>query len=233
MNIEWESLKRYLIPIVVVLILSSSMVGCGQQEPKQAAKQPNTELIAYFTEEQPIIERHNETLHAISKAIETISLEAEKPSPDDPSKTQLEAIELPKPPKPTGMKVITVEDILKALSAPKTPTEPIIPSGLREALTSGIHTLDWALERMDSEIRDYQRLNPPPEAKTYHGLTVEVLLKEQAIYNDIRSNYRSLLSYGYSDVEARNRVKKELTERERLWSLCKYEQDELFKKVGK
>jgi hypothetical protein len=221
------AMKPYLTPILIILVLiSGTLVSCGQKES-------TAKLIAYLDEEQPISERHVVTLQATSEAMKTISLEAKKPSPDDPSKTQLEAIQLPKPPQPTGIQRITVEAIKEALQAPKTPPEPIIPSGLKEALTSGVNTLDWALERMKSEILDYRKLSPPTEAATYHGLTVEVLLKEQGIYNDIRSNYKSLLCYGYSDVEALDRVKKELTERERLWSLCKYEQDELFKKVGK
>ena len=71
------------------------MVSCGQ-------KQSTAELVAYFTEELPIIERHSETVEAISEATEAITLEAEKPvSPNDESpvssKTQAEAIEPPKP----------------------------------------------------------------------------------------------------------------------------------------
>ncbi len=180
--------------MVVALILTLGMVGCAQQESKQTVKQPPSELITYIAKEKPISERHLETLQVISKAIKAISLEAEKPSLDNPSKTQIEAIELPKPSPPTSIQTLTVEALVRSLTGPKTPPELIIPSGLKEALTSGIDTLDWALEQMDSEIRDYQRLNPPPEAKTYHGLTVEVLLKEQAIYSNIRSNYISLLS---------------------------------------
>ncbi len=221
-------MKRYLIPIMIILVLvSGASAGCGQDE--QTAK-----LITYLDREQLISERHIETLQAINNAMDAISSEAEKPSPDDPSKTQLEAIELPRG--HTGnvtLKVATAEDIIKALTTPKTTPEPIIPSGLKEVLTSGIDTLDWALERMEAEIRDYQSLNPPPEAATYHGLTVEAWLKQQAIYNDIRSNYRSLLSYGYSDVEALNRVEKELTEMDRLWSLAQHEWEEIVGKVGK
>ncbi len=220
-------MKRYLIPIIAILVLASGLVvGCGHNES-------TAKLIAYLDEGQPIIERHAETLRAINKAIETISLEGKKPSPDDPSKTQLEAIELPKPVSASTIQRVTVDSILRALTAPKTQPEPIIPSGLKEALISGIDTLDWALERMDSEFKDYQILNPPPEAMTYHGLVAEVFLKERAMFDDIRTNFRSLLSYGYGDAEALHRFTESSVERDRLQSLFQVEWEEIARKLEK
>ena len=219
-------MKRYLLLIIILALTLGTLVGCGRNES-------TAKIIAYLNEEQPINKRHMETLTAISKAIETITMEAEKHNPDDPSKTQLESIALPKPSAPNTVGKITVEGIVRSLTRPKTPPEPIIPSGLREALTSGINTLDLAIKQIDSEIIDYNKLIPPPEAMTYNGLIVAILLKELAINNDILSNYRSLLSNGYSDVVALDRVQKGNTERGRLWWLYKYELDELLKKAGK
>ena len=122
------------MPIIIILVLTSGLVlGCGQNES-------TANLIAYLDEEQPIIERHAETLRVINKAIETISLEAKKSCPDDSLKTQLEAIELSKSPSATTMQRAIVESILQALATPEFTFEPIILSGLREALISGIDT---------------------------------------------------------------------------------------------
>lgn len=225
-------MKRYLILILIILALTPGLVvGCGE-------KQSTAELITFLATEEPIIKRHNETLDTISKAMEAITLEAKKPAtpkdePSASSKTQLEAIEPPKPATnvPVSMYQLSTEEIIKALTTPAPKSEPTIPSGLKEALTSGVDTLDWALERMDSEIFDYKRLSPPPEARTYHGLTVEILLKERAIYNDFRSYYRSLLSYGYGDDEALDRAKKQSVERQRLWLLAQYELDDLIQRI--
>ena len=55
-------MKRYLIPIIAILVLASGLVvGCGHNES-------TAKLIAYLDEGQPIIERHAETLRAINKA---------------------------------------------------------------------------------------------------------------------------------------------------------------------
>ena len=104
---------------------------------------------------------------------------------------------------------------------------------MKEALISGIDTLDWALERMDSEFKDYQILNPPPEAMTYHGLVAEVFLKERAMFDDIRTNFRSLLSYGYGDAEALHRFTESSVERDRLQSLFQVEWEEIARKLEK
>lgn len=224
------SMRRYLVLIYLVIILIFTMAGCAQQNPK-TVKQPSAELIAYFDKEELIIERNSETLDAVSKAMEAITLEGDKPCPDDPSKTQLEAIEPGKPPEPIGMVRMTIEAIKQSLAAPRI-LEPIIPSGLKKALTSGVTTLDWALERLNAELLDHKGLNPPEEAMTYHGLMVEILLKEQA-NTYLRSNYVSLLTNGSVDSEALDRMQIELTEFERLRSLYEYELDKLSKKVGK
>ncbi len=224
--------QHFILILMAILVLTSGLwVGCGQ-------KRSTAELIVFLAAEEPIIKRHNETLDTISKAMEAITLEAKKPAtPKDESsassKTQLEAIEPPKPPggAPVPLGSLTTEDIIKALKTPPPTPKPTIPSGLKEALTLGVDTLDGALERMDSEILDYKRLKPPPEARTYHGLIVEILLKEQAIYTQIHSNYSSLLSYGYADDKALDRVKKLSEERERLWLLAQYELDDLIQRI--
>ncbi len=231
--VKTHTMKRYLILILVAtLVLASGLwIGCGQKET-------TAELIAFLATEEPIIERHAETVDAINKATEAITSEAEKPvTPKDESsassKTQMEAIEPPKPSGgvPVSIHSLSAEEIIRSLKTPIPTPKPTIPSGLKEALTSGVDTLDWALEQIDSEIVDYKRLNPPPEARVYHGLTVEILLKEQAIYNDIRSHYRSLLSYGYGDDEALDRVKKLSEEVSRLHLLVQYEWDDLIQRI--
>jgi hypothetical protein len=234
MRIGWGLMKRYLIPILLVLILASTILGCASHnsQPVKQTTKPSAELITYFAKEELIIGRNSETLEAVNNSMEALSLEEDKPCPDNPSKTQLEAIEPGKPPKPIGMTGMTVEAIKESLSAPRV-LEPIIPSGLKQALTSGVATLDWALERLNAELLDHKGLNPPEEATTYHGLMVEILLKEQAINTYFRSNYVSLLTSGSVDVEALDRLKEELTEWERLWPLYVYEMDKLSKKVGK
>ena len=89
--------KRYLIPIVIVLVLASGvLIGCSSVPPSEPTP-TKTPIEIYLNQALPIIDRHNETLEAIDRAMEAIASEAEKPSADDPSKTQLEAIELPKP----------------------------------------------------------------------------------------------------------------------------------------
>ncbi len=226
-------MKQYLLYMVLVVILTSSMAGCSQQNPStatQTTKQPSTELITYYAKEELIIERNSETLEAVNNSMEALSLEEDKPCPDDPSKTQLEAIEPGKPPKAIGMVAGTKEMVIAALSAPRV-LEPSIPSGLKQALTSGVAALDWALERLDAELLDHVSLNPPIEATTYHGLMVEILLNEQAINSYFRSNYVSLLTNGCVDVEALNNIKVPLATSERLWPLYQYELDKLSKKV--
>ena len=94
------------------------VVGCAQ-------KQSTAELVAYLTKELPIIERHTETVAVINKATEAITSEAKKPAtPKDESsassKTQMEAIEPPKPAvyTPISINQLTTEVILKALATP-------------------------------------------------------------------------------------------------------------------
>lgn len=197
------------------------LTSCGPPQP--------TPKEIYLAEELPIIQRHNETLYRANKAMEAIASESEKPAtskdkPSASSKTQMEAIETPEPPHsvPVPLHILTREEVLRSFSTRPLPNKPTIPSGLKEALTSGVDTLDWALNRIDSEILDYKRLNPPSEVRTYHGLMVETWLKEQAIYTHMSSNYISLLSYGHADDKALDRLKRLSEERQILWLLTQH-----------
>jgi hypothetical protein len=226
-------MKRYLILILAILVLASGLAtGCGFVEttPQKQSRVEAAQLSAYITEELSITQRHRETFADVSKAIQAIYLEAKKPSPDDPSKTQSEAIDTkPEKPPALSLQALTVEELLKAKPVTPKPAKPVIPSGLKAALISGIDTLDWALERVDSEILNYEKRSPPPEAKTYHRLMREVLLKERKAYNEYRSYYNSFLQHGKGDIEALTKASEYSMESVRLKSIATDEFFQLWK----
>lgn len=156
----------------------------------------------YFLEALPIIERHAETVEAVNKAIEAINSGAEKPALDDPSKTQMEAIETPRPSGvPVSLHQLTIDDIIKSLTTPLPTPKPVIPSDLQEVLISGVDTLESAINCVDSEILDWERLTPPSEAQHFHDLILSYFKTERAGWDKLHSYNSSVLSKGYGDEQ--------------------------------
>ncbi|MBN2074781.1 MAG: hypothetical protein JW762_04445 [Dehalococcoidales bacterium] len=222
-------MKRFLILILAILVLmSGATIGCGTTPREQS----ESELEAYFAEELPITERRAETVTIVNKAIEEINLEFQKPVPDDPSKTQSETNETdPEKPPSLGLKRMTIDALLNAEPYTPKPTEPVIPSDLKTALISGTETLEWALERVDAEILDYKQLNPPPEAITYRGLIIEVLLKQRKAYEELLTYYNSFLQDGKGDIKALARADEYREESQRFLSLAIHELSQLLEEV--
>ncbi len=100
-----------------------------------------------------------------------------------------------------------------------------------KALTNYVDTLDWALGRTDSVLLDFKKLIPPPEARTYHSLTIESLIKEQAGLGNMLSYYSSVLRYGFGDDEILDRANKQFLESQKLNLEAQYELQDLMQKL--
>jgi hypothetical protein len=100
-----------------------------------------------------------------------------------------------------------------------------------KALTTYVDTLDWALSRVDSELLDFKKLIPPPEARTFHSLMIEGLTKEQDGLANTLSYYSSVLRYGFGDSEALNRGNDQLLEAQKIWLQVQYELQDLLQKA--
>ena len=227
-------MKRYLI---IAVILGS--VGFGnliyntiatKEAPEPTSSPTLSPVSSYFLDMLLIIERHAETVEAVNNAIVAVNSAAEEPTPDDPSKTQMEAIETPTESVggiPVSMHQLTIEEILKALGTPPPTPKPVIPSGLQEALTSGVNTLEWALDQVDSEIVDCGKLAPPPEAQNFHDLVVSYLEKERAAWEKLLSYNSSILSEGYGDETELNSANMVSLEARLIWLEARLELEEL------
>ena len=100
-----------------------------------------------------------------------------------------------------------------------------------KALTKYVDTLDWALGRTDSVLLDFKKLTPPPEARTFHSLMIESLIKEQAGLGDMLSYYSSVLRYGFGDDEALNNANTLMLEAQKIWLQAQYELQDLMQKL--
>jgi len=80
------------------------------------------------------------------------------------------------------------------------------------ALAEYVDMLDWALGTIDSLLLDFGKATPLPEATTYHSLTVERLLKEQAGLRDMLAYHSSVLRYGSGDADLLDKGNKQLSE---------------------
>ncbi len=101
-----------------------------------------------------------------------------------------------------------------------------------KALTTYVDTLEWALSRTDSVLLNFKKLTPPPEARTYHSLTIESLIKEQAGLGNMLSYYSSVLHYGFGDDEILDRANQQFLEAQKLNLEAQYELQDLMEKIG-
>ncbi len=97
-------------------------------------------------------------------------------------------------------------------------------------LTNYVDTLDWALGRTDSVLLDFKKLTPPPEARTFHSLVIESLIKEQAGLGDMLSYYSSVLRYGFGDDKALDNANTLMLEAQKIWLQSQYELQDLMQK---
>jgi len=100
-----------------------------------------------------------------------------------------------------------------------------------KALTTYRDMLEWALIRVDSELLDFKALTPPPQARDFHTLMIDGLLKEQTGLTKLLSYYSSVLRYGFGDdkeLEDGNRL---LLEAQKSWLRAKYEMQDLMQKM--
>ena len=101
-----------------------------------------------------------------------------------------------------------------------------------KALITYVDTLEWALGRTDSVLLDFKKLTLPPEARTYHSLTIESLIKEQAGLGNMLSYYSSVLHYGFGDDEILDRANQQFLEAQKLNLEAQYELQDLMQKIG-
>ena len=111
----------------------------------------------------------------------------------------------------------------------------IVSSGnqveLIKALANYVDTLDWALDRTDSVLLDFKKFTPPPEARTFHSLMIESLIKEQAGLGDMLSYYSSVLRYGFGDDKALDNANTLMLEAKKIWLQAQYELQDLMQKL--
>ena len=100
-----------------------------------------------------------------------------------------------------------------------------------KALTNYVDTLDWVLGRTDSVLLDFKKLTPPPEARTFHSLMIEGLIKEQAGLGDMLSYYSSVLRYGFCDDKTLNNANTLMLEAQKIWLQAQYELQDLMEKL--
>ena len=179
------AMKRYLIPILIILVLASGMVAGCTCVRITSQKQSTAELEDYLAKASPIMKRHAETTETGNEANRAF------------------------------LKVFASGNQKEVL----------------ETLTTYKDTLDWALSRVDSELLDFKKLIPPPEARTFHSLMIEGLTKEQDGLANTLFYYSSVLRYGFGDSEALNRGNDQLLEAQRIWLQVQYELQDLLQKV--
>ena len=94
-----------------------------------------------------------------------------------------------------------------------------------------VDTLEWALNRVDSELLDFKKLIPPPEARTFHSLMIDGLMKEQAALGDTLAYYSSVLLYGFGDDKALDNANTLMFEASNIWLQAQYELQDLMQKL--
>ncbi len=100
-----------------------------------------------------------------------------------------------------------------------------------EGLTNYVDTLDLALGRTDSVLLNFKKLTPPPEARTFHSLMIESLIKEQAGLGDMLSYYSSVLRYGSGNDKALNNANTLMLETQKIGLQAQYELQDLMQKL--
>lgn len=104
-------------------------------------------------------------------------------------------------------------------------------SEILETLRDYVDTLAWGLKRTDSDLLDYKKLTPPPEARTYHSLMIEILIKEQTALGDTLSYYSSVLRYGTGDAITLDRANQLFLEAQKLNLQAQYELRDLLERL--
>jgi hypothetical protein len=100
-----------------------------------------------------------------------------------------------------------------------------------EALTSYKETLLWALNRVDSELSSFKKLIPPNEARTFHSLMLDGLVKEQYGLTKQLAYYSSVINYGSGDATELNDGNDLLLEAQKIWLQASYELQSLIQKA--
>ena len=101
---------------------------------------------------------------------------------------------------------------------------------LIKAFTTYVNILDWALNRVDSELLDFKNLIPPPEVRTLHNMMIEGLTKEQAGLTKHLSYYSSVLHYGSGNDKELDDDNRLLLEAQEIWLQAQYEFQDLSQK---
>lgn len=182
----WGSkLKRYLIPIVLVIFVLASVasVSCGQNTSSTvtAPAQPpvqrvnNAALRDYFNKVQPLVEAHTVTVTTSYNAAETLRLFYSQP-----------------PPKIEGVQRITADAIAAQLKA---------QGAAQATVNGGINKIDSALQKVASEMVDFSVISPPIEAVDYYTLVGNYFLKDRAALSDWLYFYSTLRDRNYIDYE--------------------------------
>lgn len=102
-----------------------------------------------------------------------------------------------------------------------------------KVLTNYVDTLKWALDRTDSVLVDSKKLMPPSEARTFHSLMVETLLKEQAGLTKQLSYYSSVLRYGFGNDKELDDGNALFLEAQMIWLKTQYELQDLLRKISR
>lgn len=167
------------------------------QTPTPVPKTDITALKDYFNEALPIVEGHSSTMDTVYEAIEAIKAIYSQPQKNPPT-----------------IQALTTEGVVAFLKAKGT-------------VDGGIHKMENALQKVESEIVDFGILSPPAEAMDYHNLITNCFLKDKVALSDWFYYYTSLRESGFVDEEALERANRHYEEARELQLQAEREREAL------
>jgi hypothetical protein len=162
-------------------------------------------LDEYIRESSPIFARHSEKDQVVALAAARLAVQAGRPNPANPAKSQEQSIFIPTPERsrPVSLNSLSTEEIVRSLTTKAREPSPVIPDELGAELRTNLATLERATREVEFTIEAWSRLSPPPEARPYHEFVAGYFVKSRDAYVQSAANRASLLARGYIDERDR------------------------------
>ena len=209
---------RRMIGLAILGIAMTAVVACsgaGIFNIDSATATP-TVVERFLAQTSPLLERFGPIDSAVAAAMTSESLIAASPWPDgstDEPVTQAEAVS-PGRAEFRSLDSMTAEEITKALN---THPAPFIPIPYRNALEELVDELELAIENLDLLTADWQLLEPPPLAVSWHNQQSTHFSATRRTYEQLLANRSSILERGFTTTDAKQEaILRLLTEQQAL-----------------
>lgn len=185
------------IAIAGAVVIAVQIVGVSAPTPTSTPEVTPDRVVRFIRSILPVSEKFAALTARVDKALTQLAAEENKPFPDDPDISQIEAIE-PGTSKVTFLGNMTTEEIRNALQ--NTP-EPRIPDSLKVALQFAVDELSEVEREIGRLISELQVARVPDSADQWFEALVTYYTNVKSWYEQLRLNRERVILTGIADQD--------------------------------